>query len=64
MVAISYRQQNPVRLKLTMLRDGCWRSLQHVLCQIDEDLVELAATQQVEVLNNLQDNTKHQCLSL
>lgn len=36
-----------------MLSDSCRRRLQHVLREVDEDLVELATTQQVEVLNNL-----------
>lgn len=36
-----------------MLSDGCWRSLQHVLGKVDEDLVELSSSQQVKVFNNL-----------
>lgn len=40
-----------------MLSDGCWRRLQHVLRKVNKDLVELATTQQVEVLNNLDENT-------
>lgn len=42
------------RLRLTVLGDGRRRRLQHVLRQIDEDLVELAATQQVEILDDLE----------
>lgn len=41
-------------LRLTVLGDGRRRRLQHVLRQIDEDLVELAATQQVEILDDLE----------
>lgn len=44
-------------LKLTVLSDGCWRRLQHVLREVNEDLVELPTPQQVEVLNNLHENT-------
>lgn len=39
-----------------MLSDGRRRRLQHVLRQVDEDLVELASAQQVEVLNDLEAN--------
>lgn len=43
-----------IKLKLTVLSDSRRRRLQHVLREVNEDLVELATTQQVEVLNNLQ----------
>lgn len=46
-------QEHYVRLKLTVLSDGCWRRLQHVLRKVNEDLVELSSPQQVEVFNNL-----------
>lgn len=42
-------------LRFTMLGDGCGRSLQHVLRQVNEHLVELPTTQQVEVLDDLQE---------
>ena len=44
-------------LKLTVLGDGRWRRLQHLLRKVNKDLVELATTQQVEVLDDLQENT-------
>lgn len=42
-------------LRFTMLCDGCGRGLQHVLRQINEHLVEFPTTQQVEVLDDLQE---------
>lgn len=50
----------PLRNKhhdLTVLGDGCGRSLQHVLRQVDEHLVELSSAQQVEILNDLEEST-------
>lgn len=44
---------------LTVLSHGRRQRLQHLLCQIDEHLVELAPTQQVEVLDNLQGVCTH-----
>lgn len=40
-----------------MLSDGCWRRLQHVLRKVNKNLVELATTKQVKVLNNLEEKT-------
>lgn len=51
------KSADSIELKLTVLGDGCRRRLQHVLREVNEDLVELATAQQVEVLNNLPGNT-------
>lgn len=50
-------------MNLTVLSDGCRRSLQHVLRKVDEGLVELSSPQQVEVFDNLlrSNSFTHSC---
>lgn len=45
--------------RFTVFSDGCWWSLQHVLSEVNKNLVELSTTQQVEVLNDLEEDTNN-----
>lgn len=40
-----------------MLCHSCRRRLQHVLCKVNKNLVELSTTQQVEVFDDLREKT-------